>query len=71
MSYGIDLMMFQLKSSLKVLGNNSNKVLFTSDRLDEYYRDIPGQWGRIWLTANSSDNLIQDAIIKMVPLAYM
>lgn len=53
-----------IKSSLKVLGNNSNRVLFTSDRLDEYYRDIPGQWGRIWLTANSSQNLIQNATIK-------
>ena len=53
-----------IKSSLKVLGNNSNRVSFTSDRLDEYYRDIPGQWGRIWLTANSSENLIQGATIK-------
>ena len=53
-----------IKSSLRVLGNKSNRVLFTSDRLDEYYRDIPGQWGRIWLTANSGNNLIQDATIK-------
>ena len=53
-----------IKSSLKVLGNNSNRVLFTSDRLDEYYKDIPGQWGRIWLTANSSENVIQNATIK-------
>ena len=53
-----------VKSSLKILGNTANPVLITSDRLDEYYRDIPGQWGRIWLTANSSQNLIQNATIK-------
>ena len=53
-----------IKSSLKISGNTSNKVLVTSDRLDEYYKDIPGQWGRIWLTANSSENIIQNAIIK-------
>ena len=53
-----------LKSSLQILGETSNPVLITSDRLDEYYSDLPGQWGRLWLTANSEQNLIQNAIIK-------
>ena len=51
-------------SSLKILGTPSNPVLVTSDRLDEYYKDIPGQWGRIWLTGGSYDNIIENATIK-------
>ena len=51
-------------SSLKILGDVANPILIASDRLDEYYRDLPGQWGRIWLTGGSSDNHIQNATIK-------
>jgi len=52
------------ESSLKILGDISNPVLIASDRLDEYYRDLPGQWGRIWLAGGSLDNHIQNATIK-------
>ena len=52
------------KSSLKILGNTLNPVLIASDRLDEYYSDLSGQWGRIWLTANSAQNRIENATIK-------
>lgn len=51
-------------SSLNIQGETSNTVLITSDRLDEYYKDLPGQWGRIWLAGGSLDNHIQNAIIK-------
>jgi hypothetical protein len=51
-------------SSLKIRGDVSNPVLVTSDRLDEYYKDIPGQWGRIWLAGGSSNNIIENATIK-------
>ena len=51
-------------SSLKILGDISNPVIVASDRLDEYYRDLPGQWGRIWLAGGSLDNQIQNATIK-------
>ena len=51
-------------SSLKILGDVANPVLVTSDRLDEYYRDLPGQWGRIWLAGGSLDNRIENATIK-------
>lgn len=50
--------------SLKINGSLGNEVLFTSDRLDDYYRDLPGMWGRIWLSAGSTDNEINYAIIK-------
>lgn len=34
-----------VKGSLKVNGTTNNRVLFTSDRLEQYYQDLPGQWG--------------------------
>lgn len=34
-----------VKGSLKVNGELGNPVLFAGDRLEEYYQDIPGQWG--------------------------
>lgn len=34
---------------LKVRGTRENPVRFQGDRLDPDYRDIPGQWDRIWL----------------------
>jgi hypothetical protein len=52
------------ESSLKVLGETENPVLIASDRLDEYYSDLSGQWGRIWLAGGSLDNEIKNATIK-------
>lgn len=34
---------------LKVRGTKAKPVVFQSDRLDIEYRNIPGQWDRIWL----------------------
>ncbi len=34
---------------LKVRGSLENPVIFQGDRLDKDYRNIPGQWDRIWL----------------------
>jgi len=31
--------------TLRVLGETNNRVLFTGDRLEEYYSEIAGQWG--------------------------
>ena len=50
--------------SLKVLGNMEEPVYFQGDRLDEYYRDLPGQWDRIWLNEGSIDNEINYAVIR-------
>lgn len=50
--------------SLKINGSLGNEVEFTSDRLDDYYKDLPGMWGKIWLSAGSVDNEINYAIIR-------
>jgi hypothetical protein len=51
-------------ASLKVNGTAGNPVIFEGDRLEDYYRSIPGQWGRIWLYAGSINNVINHAIIR-------
>lgn len=50
--------------TLKVNGTINNEVVFQGDRLDEWYKDSPGQWDRIWLMPGSSDNEINYAILK-------
>lgn len=41
-----------------------NEVIFEGDRLEPTYSDIAGQWGAIWLTDGSKDNVINNATIK-------
>ncbi|MFQ3332850.1 MAG: hypothetical protein ACI8ZH_000743 [Flavobacteriales bacterium] len=50
--------------SIKVNGILGNEVTFQGDRLDPWYKDIPGQWDRIWLMPGSIDNKIDYAIIR-------
>jgi hypothetical protein len=50
--------------SIKVNGKFGNEVTFQGDRLDPWYKDIPGQWDRIWLMPGSIDNEINYAIIR-------
>ncbi|MFH0865681.1 MAG: hypothetical protein V1904_05775 [Bacteroidota bacterium] len=49
--------------SLKVQGTLGNPVTVQGDRLEAYYKDVPGQWGRIWISRGSKNN-IDHAIIK-------
>ena len=46
-------------ASLIVNGTTQNNVTFQGDRLGEDYKDIPGQWDRIWLSnLNLHSNII-------------
>jgi hypothetical protein len=51
-------------ATLKILGAREHPVRFQGDRLDPFYRDLPGQWGGIYLERGSSDHEIRYAIIK-------
>ncbi|MBL4652830.1 MAG: hypothetical protein JKY53_08185 [Flavobacteriales bacterium] len=56
-------------ASLFVEGTADNPVIFTSDRTDIDYRDIPGQWGHpifggIWFYTESLNSTIDHAIIR-------
>lgn len=50
--------------ALKVEGTLEEQVVFQGDRLDMDYRDIPGQWDRIWINEGSVNNEINYAIIR-------
>ena len=53
--------------TLKVNENGTatdEKVIFQGDRLEVNYKETAGQWGAIWLSAGSKNNVINQAIIK-------
>lgn len=41
-----------------------NEVIFEGDRLEPDFSDVPGQWGTIWLTNGSKDNILKNLTIK-------
>jgi hypothetical protein len=47
-----------------VLGTKEDPVVFQQDRLEPFFRDLPGQWDRIWLNEGSVNNEINYAIIR-------
>jgi hypothetical protein len=51
-------------ATLFVDGSYGNVVKFEGDRLEPDYKDIPGQWGKIWLWPGSKNNVIKYAVIK-------
>lgn len=53
-----------IDGTLQVDGEKDNEVIFRGDRLDEYYRDLPGSWPGIYFRGRSSDNVLRFAIVK-------
>ncbi|MBI9065937.1 MAG: right-handed parallel beta-helix repeat-containing protein [Salinivirgaceae bacterium] len=66
-----------VQGTIDVEGSSENPVVFQGDRLDEYYKDLPGQWwgsienengtnytGCIHFWPGSKNNIINHAIIK-------
>ena len=49
--------------TLQVNGTMEEPVRFQGDRLEEFYKDKPGQWGMIYLSGNSRGNRIDHAEI--------
>ena len=50
--------------TIKINGQLGNEVTLQGDRLDPWYKDIPGQWDKIWLFKGSINNKIDYAIIR-------
>ncbi len=57
-------MIFLEGASLQVQGSLEEPILFQGDRMESDYRNLPGQWGYIWLTAGSRNHRIENAVIK-------
>lgn len=58
-------------ASIRVRGTPStdpekleNEVIFQGDRLQSLYRNLPGQWGAIWLQKDSKDHLFEHVTIR-------
>ena len=54
----------QINGSLHVNGTNTDRVIFTGDRLDEFYKDLPGSWTGIEFTASSRNNILSYGSVK-------
>lgn len=58
------------EASLHVNGSTSltdaleNEVIFEGDRLEPLYTDVPGQWGVVWLTKGSTNNILTNLTLK-------
>lgn len=50
--------------TVKADGSFDAPVIFQGDRLEEDYKDIPGQWDGIWLLPGSKDNFFDFVEIK-------
>ena len=52
------------EASLKIRGSKDRPVLIQGDRLEDFFKDAPGQWDQIVLTQTSKNNEVNHAIIK-------
>lgn len=55
---------FIVDGTLTVNGTKANTVVFTGDRLDEVYKDLPASWPGIYFRGNSKNNVLTYAIVK-------
>ena len=54
----------QNNGSLILNGSLGDEIIFEGYRTEEWYQDMPGQWGFIYFAPGSSNNSINHAIIK-------
>jgi len=50
--------------TLKAKGTVDAPIIFQGDRLESFYKDMPGQWDRIWINEGSVNNEIDYAVIR-------
>ncbi|MBC7889179.1 MAG: hypothetical protein H7Z13_14985 [Ferruginibacter sp.] len=55
---------FIIDGSLVINGTPQQKVVFSGDRLDEVYRDLPAGWPGIYFRGSSKNNILIHAIVK-------
>jgi hypothetical protein len=55
---------FIVDGTLTVNGTNTNPVVFTGDRLDEGYKDLPASWPGIYFRGSSKNNVLTYALVK-------
>lgn len=53
-----------IDGTLQTNGTKNNEVVFSGDRLDEYYRDLPGTWPGMYFSSSSINNQLNYTVIK-------
>lgn len=51
-------------ATLKIPGSLDHPVRFQGDRLDPFYKDLPGQWGGVFLESGSKDHEFNYTFIR-------
>ena len=55
---------FIVDGTLIVNGTKASNIIFTGDRLDEDYKDLPASWPGIYFRGNSKNNILSYAVVK-------
>jgi len=55
---------FIVDGTLIINGTKTSPVIFTGDRLDEDYKDLPASWPGIYFRGSSKNNVLTYAIVK-------
>ena len=55
---------FLVDGTLKAIGKKDSRIIFSGDRLDDIYKDLPASWPGIYFRNTSQDNILEYAIIK-------
>ena len=55
---------FIVDGTLTVNGTQTNNVVFTGDRLDEDYKNLPASWPGIYFRGSSKNNVLTYAVVK-------
>jgi hypothetical protein len=50
--------------TLNATGTKNDSIVFQGDRLENYFKDLPGNWGYIRFLRSSEDNYLEHVIIK-------
>ncbi len=58
-------------ATLKAEGEVEQPIVFQGLRLDEYYKDIPGQWGCVRFWAGSKDNVLNNVVVKNATIGIL
>lgn len=54
----------QVNGTVSTTEELEGEVIFEGDRLEPGFANVPGQWGTIWLTDGSTNNMINHATIR-------
>ena len=55
---------FIVDGTLIVNGTKASNIIFTGDRLDEDYKDLPASWPGIYFRGSSKNNVLTYAVVK-------